>query len=427
MGLFMGIMRALALFSLGGLALVSVVVEAQSLEEMVNSALSHDAEVKSYVFLEQSSAAKVQSAKWQFYPTPSLNLQSAVSGYDDDVSEQVITFSLKQPLWNAGRLQAGVDSAKVEMAIQKNVTDTKRLDLAKKVVSAYGQWWVAHRKLLSWDQALKIHQKLTQQVGRRVDIGVSAKSDLSLAQGRLSATQAERNLAFSQEQVALDDLKFLTGIKTMDLMSAAQLPLLKPSLAAFETLLSKALLSSIDIKQAQAEAEGALLEQLFQKSSVWPQVYLQADRQVGDFNQSGFAPSNKVFIGFSSDLRAGLSFETDNEASMAAYSAALSKIDSETMRVTRELRSSLTLLIASDERQQALNSARSSAEQGYLSSSRQFKAGRKDWQELLNSARELAQADAQWIEAYGTYLVASWQILLDTQGLSFLSGVTNDG
>jgi len=42
MDFFMEIMRVLALFAFGGLTLVSVVVEEQSLEEMVNSALSHD-------------------------------------------------------------------------------------------------------------------------------------------------------------------------------------------------------------------------------------------------------------------------------------------------------------------------------------------------------------------------------------------------
>lgn len=418
----MKVVRALAVCVCSGLALVPTITLAQSLEQLIDSALSQDAEIKSYVFLEQSSAAKVKTAKWQFYPTPSFEVRSAVSGYEDDVSDQVVTFSLRQPIWNGGRIQAGVDLANVDLSIQKYATGAKQLDLAQQVVHAYGQWWIAHRKRLSWDQGLEIHQTLTHQVSRRVEVGVSAKSDLSLAQGRLSATQAERNLAFAQEQVALDNLILLTNIKSLDLKSKAQLPSLKFSLSAYPALLDTALVSNIEIKQAQARAEKALAEQTIQKSSVWPLLYLQAERRIGDFDSPGRPHENRVFIGFSSDLRAGLSFQSDAQASTTAYSAALSQVDSEKMRITRELRSSLTLLIASNDRQLSLNSARTSADQGYRSSSRQFKAGRKDWQELLNSARELAQADAQWVEAYGKYLVASWQMMLDTQGLSFLVG-----
>jgi adhesin transport system outer membrane protein len=150
------------------------------------------------------------------------------------------------------------------------------------------------------------------------------------------------------------------------------------------------------------------------------------ERQIGDFNQNNFTSSNKVFFGASSDLKAGLSFEADRVSSAAARSAALAQVDNEKKGMTRGLRSSLTLLIASNDRQLSLDTARINAQSGYQSSSRQFVAGRKDWQELLNSARELAQADAQWVEAYGTYLVARWQILLDTQGLEFMSGINSD-
>jgi adhesin transport system outer membrane protein len=129
--------------------LLSSHLMAQGLERMIHSALLHDSGVQSQVFLERSSAAKLQSAKWQFYPTPSIDMQSAISGFESSVSERVITLSVKQPLWSGGRLQANVDAANIDLSIQNYTTQMHRVELAQQVVSAYGQWWVAHHKRLS--------------------------------------------------------------------------------------------------------------------------------------------------------------------------------------------------------------------------------------------------------------------------------------
>jgi len=208
-----------------GLALTafSSSIQAQGLEPLMRSALAQDPTIKAHVALERSSAARVASAQWQFYPTPSIAMQSAVSGFDNNTSERVITLSVQQPLWTGGRLQADVDKANAALSLQVYTTDAKRRKIAQEVVQAYGQWWVAHHKRLSWDQGLEVHEQFVQQVARRVEVGVSASIDLGLAEGRLSATLAERNLALAQEQVALDDLKFLTNIDALSLAKEAQL------------------------------------------------------------------------------------------------------------------------------------------------------------------------------------------------------------
>ena len=166
----------------------------------------------------------------------------------------------------------------------------------------------------------------------------------------------------------------------------------------------------------------ALAEQEEDSASLWPQLYLQAERQIGNFSSANYAAQNTVFIGFSNQLKPGLSFKSDSSASQFAHVAALAEVRSEEQAVERKLRSSLILLASYDNRQRALNAARGNSKQVYKSFNRQFVAGRKDWQELLNSARELVQSDVQWAQAYGQYLMASWQLQLDIQGLMFLAG-----
>ena len=401
-------------------------VFAGEMEKLVTSALENDSGVKSHLFLEQSASDNIDTAKWQFYPTPALTLQSAVAGFEDTASERVLTLSVRQPLLDGGRLKAGVERAQTDLIRQTNATQAKRIELAQQVIYKYSAWWVSQSKHASWNKALDIHEDLVQQVSRRVEVGVSAASDLSLAQGRLAATLAERDLSRAQEDSALEDLKSLIHLPSLQLSPTPHLPDAANINLTFSQLAERLVSVNLDLKQARNKANQASIDQRVQKASVWPTVQLQAERQIGDLNQSGYTPENKIFVSVSSELKPGLSFITDNSSSAAAYSAALEQVESEKARVTRKLKSDFILLKAAENRHEALQLAKQNALSGYESSSRQFKAGRKSWQELLNSARELAQADAQWVDAYGQYLVAAWQMLLDTQGLSFLVGEQSD-
>ena len=121
---------------------------------------------------------------------------------------------------------------------------------------------------------------------------------------------AEHDLAFAQEQAALDNLKLLTNIESLSVMSKAQFPSIDILLSSYPSLLESSLVNSLSIKLAQARAEKALANQVIQKASLWPQFFIQAQRQIGDFNQNDFTSSNKIFFGASSDLKAGLTWSS---------------------------------------------------------------------------------------------------------------------
>jgi adhesin transport system outer membrane protein len=48
---------------------------------------------------------------------------------------------------------------------------------------------------------------------------------------------------------------------------------------------------------------------------------------------------------------------------------------------------------------------------------RQFFAGRKTWQEVLNAARELLQAEIELIDVMVSQSVFKWRVLLASQGV----------
>jgi outer membrane protein TolC len=55
----------------------SVSAHAQRLEQLINSALATHPSAQGQRALVQSAAANVDSAHWQFYPTPSVSIETA--------------------------------------------------------------------------------------------------------------------------------------------------------------------------------------------------------------------------------------------------------------------------------------------------------------------------------------------------------------
>jgi adhesin transport system outer membrane protein len=56
---------------------------------------------------------------------------------------------------------------------------------------------------------------------------------------------------------------------------------------------------------------------------------------------------------------------------------------------------------------------------------RQFLAGRKTWVEVMNIARELAQAETELADVLAVRVLVSWRLALYTQGLdSLLAGAS---
>jgi adhesin transport system outer membrane protein len=80
------------------------------------------------------------------------------------------------------------------------------------------------------------------------------------------------------------------------------------------------------------------------------------------------------------------------------------------------------LLVSSQSRRQALQTSADLADQVLASWDRQYLAGRKTWQDLMNSAREQVQAQAQLADLDGSQLVASWRLALTTGQLAVPTG-----
>lgn len=153
------------------------------------------------------------------------------------------------------------------------------------------------------------------------------------------------------------------------------------------------------VLRAQFEAQQVKSRLKAKQAEGWPQVYVRAFQPIGAIPTSSDT-SMTTFIGLRYSPGAGLANVVEAQALETRISS------SEQMVVTahRDVRQSLQTdneeLMNTRKRIAALEKSVEGSDLVLASYQRQFQAGRKTWQDLLNAVRELAQnqyalADAQ--------------------------------
>lgn len=402
--------------------MVHVGGHADSLPELIQSVLSTHPSLRSQKAQGESAAQALESARWQFYPTPSIGLEQVDTSTQDPNypsygDKNVTTVRLQQPLWTAGRLTAGLDKAQAGVLASQATLENIRQDLALRVVQVVSDWYGGWLKGQALDKSLQYHQTLREQILRRIANGVSPQSDLTLLLGRQQQTEADLSAALAQEQGALARLIQMLG-------HALPPHALVHSLGAAPTLdtnardlMEHAQAQHPSVIKLQAQARMAEAEIIELRASLSPELYLRAERQYGNYTVANSAPVNRYFLGFSSNFGAGLSSLSQVGGAQARYAAALADIDSTRVSLGEEIQADYAQAEAGLVRLDALRASLSSSDNLAKAWSRQFIAGRKTWLDVMNAVREEAQLETQIADAKASQLLLSWRLAIVGRGL----------
>jgi len=389
-----------------------------SLEQMISAALSSHPAAQVQRLLEESAQADVDSANWQFYPTFSFAIENAQTGASDPSypgDDRVSILSLQQPLWTGGRLTAGLTKAEAGViASQASLAETRQ-QLALRVVQSYGDWLVARLKTHAYEKSLDTHERLRNQVKRRIEQGASAQSDLILAVSRMQAVVAEISVARAQMDIALTRLGQLLGMNP----SGFNVSIAEPRAlnADVQKLLERAFIVNPSLQKAQAEMmiQKAVIAE--RRADLSPELFLRVERQYGNHSFSNADPENRIFLGVNSRFGAGLSSLSNVKGAVAQYQAALAEVEVQRRSISELVLADYALATSSEIRLEALRISLNAASQVSESYDRQFLAGRKTWVDVMNAARELAQTEAQLADIQSAQVVVTWRLAIYTQGL----------
>lgn len=370
-----------------------------------------------------SSAAGVEVARWQYFPTPSVSVET-VNAARSDFSylgdERVTTLRLQQPVWAGGRLDAGVQKAESAWRQSQAVEKEVRRQLAIRAVQAYAEWLSSHLRLQVAQKSYETHAKLGAQVKRRAELGASAESDQSLVAVRMDAVSGEIAQFRGQMNAARSRLSQLMGrtVTDRELAAVSASPYSISMRQSEVDLLELAVANSPGVERARETERGAAATVAERQAELWPQVYIRLERQFGNFAIKHTEPATRYFIGLSSSVGAGLSSQSAIGGALAQRQAAQSEIDQQERVVREEVLIDLEQLSMLEERYTAIRSSINAGSQIVDSYLRQFLAGRKTWTDVMNAVREEAQYQTLGAEINASRILLTWRLAINTYGLA---------
>ena len=397
----------------------------QNLPTLISTALMSHPSIASQKAQMQAAEIGIETAKWQYFPTPAVSTERANAASGDPFyggDKNVTTVRLQQPLWTNGRLTAGKEKAQASLAYETADLNETSLQISLKVAQAYADFLASHWRMQSTEQSLATHQKLREQVQRRMELGVQSDADLQLAQTRLDSVRSDLSAARARVETYAVRLKQLIGqpINLGELLANLSSPL---ALSVSQDMALEAALAinpTIQKARAQSQIQDAMVEE--NRSALLPDVYVRAERQFGAFSiQTSSAFQDRIFVGLSTQLGAGLTVLSNVKSAQARSLAAKEEVHTQTLSISEQVLTDYAQVTRLAEQTQALASALTSQEQVMLSHDRQFLAGRKSWTEVLNTARELSQAQAQLTDIKANHIAVSWRLALFVKGLDIVN------
>ena len=407
--------------------LLPAMARADMLDDLISQVLVSHPATRSQRALVASATAGVDSARWQFYPTPSARLEVANTSPTDRLYQgdiQSSTLSLQQPLWTGGRLSSGLNKARAALTVSEAGLEEVRHKLALQVLQAYGEWMSASLQTLANEKSLATHVRLREQVERRIAQGASAHTDLVLAVARLELIFAEVTAARARAQIALAHLEQLLGgpVDAPGLFAALAEP--RALNGTPQVLLDRALTINPSVQKSRAQAQERETVIGERRADYSPEIYVRFEEQFGNHNFPDAGAQSRVFVGLSTRFGAGLSALSNVEEAQANYQSALAEIEVQTRAVSDQVLSDQALVVSSAIRYTALKTSLQAAGEVSASYDRQFLAGRKSWLDVMNAARELAQTATQLAEVQATQVVATWRLVIYTSGVGAVTGKT---
>lgn len=415
-------LKLIVCFFLSGIASIS---QSETLGELIGLAVQNHPDAQASRLLGDASGADIDGALWQFYPSVSVNVQSA-STSDNDQSylgdDQVSIIEVVQPLWTGGLLTGNLNSAKARFSLRESEIKQTEQDLAIRVLDSYVDWYSANVRAAVWQESLLIHQRLSEQVQRRALSGASSDSDSVLAEARVAVTEADLAAVVSEEQAALSVLAELVSkpIKSSDLIGQYAQPI--EIMTELTALSIEARNNSPLVASALAEADIADAEIRSARAQFMPKINLRFERQYGNLSFANSTPSNRIFIELASDFGAGLSSISGVSAARSRYEAALANVESQHQILDSNIASDLLLQESITRRLVALRQSKQATQDVYASFERQFLSGSRTWLDLLNSARELTQLELQIADARASSVLVSWRLFILSNGVDSVLG-----
>ena len=311
----------------------------------------------------------------------------------DYYGKTTLTLRAEQAIWTGGRLTAQVDLASAGVRIAAAALQEAQQDILVRTATAYTELGRLEARSAAARANVAAHERLRTMIFNRIASQITPVSDGTLVSARLAQANAELGQMLALSARARVTLGQLVG-QPVSAITVPPAPILRAALQ--DGAVQEALVFSPILRRLEAQAEVASAEARLRHAQGLPQIVLRHEN-----TQGGQQPSRSTYVALEYQTGAGLSNLRQGQEAEARYQAALAEKEA-ARRSVIETTSADWADLASFKTQtsdlQAQVQAQALVHESYM---RQYVVGRKNWIELLNAQRELAQAryalaDVEW-------------------------------
>lgn len=370
--------------------------------------------------LSQKTSAEhdTEGAKSQFLPTASVGLEKSTQSTNALTDGRTTFVRLQQPLWTGGRLTAQLDKARAQEELANLTVSEQRLNLATRWLQLWAEVQGAELKSQAFTESETQHLKYVRQVQNRAKEGHAPLSDVQLSLSRFAGVQAELEQAKAQRQQAISKLEQMYGgpIPGQALQSIAMRQAPRNSAKSSRNTdqwVTMAMDIHPSLQKSIVTVNVLRADAGLAKSRIYPEVYLRGEVIHRDVNKN----SQQLYVGLTTNFGAGLSSLSSVASAQARVQAQEQDIEVKRRDIADQINADLQTVESQTQRLSYLVQAHDTAEQFMQSSERQFKEGRRTWQELMNTAREKAQVLALMADTQSTLWLAQERLALMAFGV----------
>jgi adhesin transport system outer membrane protein len=351
------------------------------------------------------------------WPTLSAIAESEVGGAT--AASRAMTLRVEQTLWDNGVGDARISAVATAADISALQVTLEQQDLAVQTINSWEAMLSAQRRLNAAATTLAVIEGFKVQMTRRVDSMASPAIDLELVEARLLQTLVEHLTAKSGLEMALQNLARLTGLAQLGRQvwaneSQVSAPLSREDISAFRGQLRVVDWSAITskhplVQKARLEYELANVQLKVKQADRWPQAYVRLEQPLIDNPLTGSSQASYL-VGFRYTPGAGFSNHLEAAALVERLEAQSHDIEAATRTVTQLIYDDEQVFETSAVQVKAQAASLKGSQQVLASYERQFQAGRKTLQDLLNAAREVAQNEFNLSDAQSAMQGAMYRL-----------------
>jgi adhesin transport system outer membrane protein len=375
-----------------------------SVETLINASFKSYPSIQASRQSIQGANAQVEGAKWNYFPTPSIDLSQS-SGRTGT------TIRLDQPIWTGGKIDAAYDIALSQKNESEAALDESGYALIDNLLRVLQNYIQADESIYALEDGKKQLELFEEMLSRRIEAGVSSLADRELIKSRLAQINADLTVALSKRKTSLSQMELLTGNHLECAIGFKNQKVLNQSMP-IDQMVEKMNATHPSLKRLSEQIKTAEAQKAKAKAAIWPNVSLRAEHQSGSVYYDQASSNNLVYVAVQASPGAGLSAISNIE------SAESKVLQVQFDKLTKEHELSDALMQDFDNYHAAMDRIDGmhktiDASQNVLESyTRLFVAGKRQWLDLVNSSREVTQNKMALADLKATLVASAYRLAL---------------